>query len=85
MDKESLKRILDNIKRNIAILESEIYSDVDSYLSKDECDYKVETSLPVDYDIDEFYEEEPYESSDEQLYGYGKQYRITNDDDGDGL
>jgi len=78
MDKEKIKLIIRNLESLIECLKSEIYSDVDSY--KQESQYEEIASYIEDYD-EVFYDEDC-----EMLYEQvNKKYKLTNDDDGDGL
>ena len=85
MERDKLKLIVRNLKLLVESLESEIFSDVDSYLQDKSENFDDEvTGLPMDSseNFDEMYDEEfwEYDWSDTQLT-----YRDTNDDDGDGL
>jgi len=83
MERDKLKLIVRNLKLLVESLESEIYSDVDSYLSDKSENFDDEvTGLPMDTseNFDEMYDDWEYDWSDTQLT-----YRDTNDDDGDGL
>lgn len=83
MERDKLKLIVRNLKLLVESLESEIYSDVDSYLSDKSENFDDEVSgLPMDTseNFDEMYDDWEYDWSDTQLT-----YRDTNDDDGDGL
>jgi hypothetical protein len=77
MDKEKLKLIIKNLESLVECLKSEVYSDVDSFKPKYE-----EIALYInDYD-EVFYDDE------EDLFENTKvnqKYKLTNDDDGDGL
>jgi hypothetical protein len=77
MDKEKLKLIIRNLESLVDCLKSEVYSDVDSYKPQ------YEEIAPYIEDYDEvFYDEE------EDLFEKVKvnqKYKLTNDDDGDGL
>ena len=78
MDREKLKLIIKNFESLVDCLKSEIYSDVDSYKPS----YEEVSSYLNDYD-EVFYEEE-----DDDPFGpmrVNQKYKITNDDDGDGL
>jgi hypothetical protein len=80
MDKEKLKLIIRNLESLVDCLKSEVYSDVDSY--KPETQYEDIAPYIDDYD-EVFYDEE-----DDEIYGpvkVNKKYKLTNDDDGDGL
>lgn len=80
MDKEKLKLIIRNLESLVECLKSEVYSDVDSY--KPEPQYEDIAPYIDDYD-EVFYDEE-----DDDIYGpvkINKKYKLTNDDDGDGL
>ncbi len=50
MDKEKLKLIVKNLKLLVDSLESEVYSDVDSYRNRVMGDPYAFSSPPVDYD-----------------------------------
>ena len=79
MDKEKLKLIIKNLESLVDCLKSEVYSDVDSY--KPQYDqYEEIASYIEDYD-EVFYDEE------DDLFGsqVNQKYKLTNDDDGDGL
>ena len=83
MERDKLKLIVRNLKLLVESLESEIYSDVDSYLSDKSENFDDEVSgLPMDTseNFDEMYDDWEYDWSDTQLT-----YSDTNDDDGDGL
>ncbi len=82
MERDKLKLIVRNLKLLVESLESEIYSDVDSYLPDKSENFDDEiTGLPMDSsEFDEMYDDWEYDWSDTQLT-----YRDTNDDDGDGL
>lgn len=83
MEREKLKLIVRNLKLLVESLESEIFSDVDSYLPDKSENFDDEiTGLPMDTseNFDEMYDDWEYDWSDTQLT-----YRDTNDDDGDGL
>lgn len=83
MEKDKLKLIVRNLKLLVESLESEIFSDVDSYLPDKSENFDDEvTGLPMDTseNFDEMYDDWEYDWSDTQLT-----YRDTNDDDGDGL
>ena len=85
MERDKLKLIVRNLKLLVESLESEIYSDVDSYLSDKSENFDDEvTGLPMDTseNFDELFDDSgwEYDWSDTQLT-----YRDTNDDDGDGL
>lgn len=77
MDKEKLKLIVRNLESLVGCLKSEIYSDVNSYHEKPV--YEEIASYIHDYD-EVFYDDE-----EDSFPGVNKKYRITNDDDGDGL
>ena len=80
MDKEKLKLIIRNLESLVECLKSEIYSDVDAY--KQEKQYEEIAPYIADYD-EVFYDEE-----DDEMYGpvkVNRKYKLTNDDDGDGL
>ena len=83
MERDKLKLIVRNLKLLVESLESEIFSDVDSYLPDKSENFDDEVSgLPMDTseNFDEMYDDWEYDWSDTQLT-----YRDTNDDDGDGL
>ena len=83
MERDKLKLIVRNLKLLVESLESEIFSDVDSYLPDKSENFDDEvTGLPMDTseNFDEMYDDWEYDWSDTQLT-----YRDTNDDDGDGL
>lgn len=83
MERDKLKLIVRNLKLLVESLESEIFSDVDSYLPDKSENFDDEvTGLPMDIseNFDEMYDDWEYDWSDTQLT-----YRDTNDDDGDGL
>jgi hypothetical protein len=77
MDKKKLKLIIRNLESLVDCLKSEVYSDKNSYKPQYE-----EVSPYID-DYDEvFYDEE------EDLFNNSRvnqKYKLTNDDDGDGL
>jgi hypothetical protein len=78
MDKEKLKLIIRNLESLVDCLKSEVYSDVESY--KPETQYEEIAPYIDDYD-EVFYDEE----DDFDLPKVNKKYKLTNDDDGDGL
>jgi hypothetical protein len=78
MDREKLKLIIRNLESLLECLKSEVYSDVDSY--KQEPRYEEIVHYIDDYD-EVFYDEE----DDFDLPNVNRKYKITNDDDGDGL
>ena len=83
MERDKLKLIVRNLTLLVESLESEIFSDVDSYLQDKSENFDDEvTGLPMDSseNFDEMYDDWEYDWSDTQLT-----YRDTNDDDGDGL
>lgn len=83
MERDKLKLIVRNLKLLVESLESEIFSDVDSYLPDKSENFDDEVSgLPMDTseNFDEMYDDWEYDWSDTQLT-----YSDTNDDDGDGL
>ena len=80
MDKEKLKLIIKNLESLVDCLKSEVYYDVDAY-SKDPV-YKEIATFIEDYD-EVFYDDESDELSD--LMRVNQKYKLTNDDDGDGL
>jgi hypothetical protein len=80
MDKEKLKLIIRNLESLVECLKSEVYSDVDAY--KQEVHYEEVASYLDDYD-EVFYDDESDELSD--LMRVNQKYKLTNDDDGDGL
>ena len=77
MDKEKLKLIIKNLESLVECLKSEVYSDVGLYKPQ------YEEIVPYIDDYDEvFYDEE------EDLFNnprVNQKYKLTNDDDGDGL
>jgi len=79
MDKEKLKLIIKNLESLVECLKSEVYSDVDAY-SKDPL-YKEVATFIEDYD-EVFYDEEEDQF---ETIRVNQKYKITNDDDGDGL
>lgn len=83
MERDKLKLIVRNLKLLVESLESEIYSDIDSYLPNKSENFDDEiTGLPMDTseNFDEMYDDWEYDWSDNELT-----YKDTNDDDGDGL
>jgi hypothetical protein len=77
MDKEKLKLIIKNLESLVECLKSEVYSDEDSYKPQ----YEEVASYIDDYD-EVFYDDE------EDLFNnprVNQKYKLTNDDDGDGL
>lgn len=76
MDKEKLKLIIKNLESLVECLKSEIYSDADLY--KQNLDYQEIAQHIDDYD-EVFYDE------DDIFETVNQKYKITNDDDGDGL
>ena len=79
MDKEKLKLIIKNLESLVECLKSEVYSDVDAY-SKDPL-YKEVATFIEDYD-EVFYDEEEDQF---ETIRVNQKYKLTNDDDGDGL
>ena len=79
MDKEKLKLIIRNLESLVDCLKSEVYSDVDAY--KPEIQY--EEIAPYIDDYDEVFYDESDELAD--LMRVNQKYKLTNDDDGDGL
>jgi hypothetical protein len=79
MDREKLKLIIKNLESLVDCLKSEVYSDVDAY-SKDPV-YKEVATFIEDYD-EVFYDEE---EDDFESIRVNQKYKLTNDDDGDGL
>jgi hypothetical protein len=81
MDKEKLKLIIRNLESLVDCLKSEVYSDIDSYKQQEQ---QYEEIAPYINDYDEvFYDEE--EDDIYESVRVNKKYKITNDDDGDGL
>jgi hypothetical protein len=77
MDKEKIKLIIKNLESLVECLKSEVYSDTDSYKPQ----YEEVSPYIEDYD-EVFYDEE------EDLFNnprVNQKYKLTNDDDGDGL
>jgi hypothetical protein len=79
MDKEKIKLIIKNLESLVECLKSEVYSDVDAY-SKDPV-YKEVATFIEDYD-EVFYDEE---EDDFESIRVNQKYKLTNDDDGEGL
>jgi len=79
MDREKLKLIIKNLESLVECLKSEVYSDVDAY-TKDPL-YKEVATFIEDYD-EVFYDEE---EDDFESIRVNQKYKLTNDDDGDGL
>ncbi len=79
MDREKLKLIIKNLESLVDCLKSEVYSDVDAY-TKDPL-YKEVATFLEDYD-EVFYDEE---EDDFESIRVNQKYKLTNDDDGDGL
>jgi hypothetical protein len=79
MDKEKIKLIIRNLESLVDCLKSEVYSDVDAY--KPEIRY--EEIAPYIDDYDEVFYDESDELAD--LMRVNQKYKLTNDDDGDGL
>jgi hypothetical protein len=78
MDKEKIKLIIRNLESLVDCLKSEVYSDVDVYKPQ------YEEVAPYINDYDEvFYDDESDELED--LIKVNQKYKLTNDDDGDGL
>jgi hypothetical protein len=79
MDKEKLKLIVRNLESLVECLKSEIYSDIDSY--RQESQY--EEIAPYIEDYDEVF----YDDEDDlfETVRVNQKYKLTNDDDGDGL
>lgn len=78
MDKEKLKLIIKNLESLVDCLKSEVYSDVDSYKPQ------YEDVAPYIDDYDEVF----YDEEEDDVFGsvrINKKYKLTNDDDGDGL
>jgi hypothetical protein len=80
MDKEKLKLIIRNLESLVECLKSEVYSDIDAY--KQELKYEEVAPYLEDYD-EVFYDDEGDELAD--LIRVNQKYKLTNDDDGDGL
>lgn len=80
MDREKIKLIVRNIESLVECLKSEIYSDVDSY--NQDIQYEKVSHYLNDYD-EVFYDEESDDLTD--LLRVNQKYKLTNDDDGDGL
>ena len=80
MDKEKLKLIIRNLESLVECLKSEVYSDVDSY--KQELQYEEDAPYIDDYD-EVFYDDESDDLA--ELIRVNQKYKLTNDDDGDGL
>jgi hypothetical protein len=80
MNKEKLKLIIKNLESLVDCLKSEVYSDVDSY--KQDLQYEEISPYIDDYD-EVFYDDESDELAD--LIRVNQKYKITNDDNGDGL
>ena len=78
MDKEKLKLIIKNLESLVECLKSEVYSDVDSYKPQ----YEEIASYIEDYD-EVFYDDD--EDNVFESVRINKKYKLTNDDDGDGL
>ena len=78
MDKEKLKLIIRNLESLLDCLKSEIYSDPDSYKPQ----YEEVAPYIADYD-EVFYDEE--EDDVFTSVRINRKYKLTNDDDGDGL
>jgi hypothetical protein len=79
MDREKLKLIIKNLESLVDCLKSEVYSDVDAY-TKDPL-YKEVATFLEDYD-EVFYDEEEDQF---ETIRVNQKYKLTNDDDGDGL
>jgi hypothetical protein len=79
MDREKLKLIIKNLESLVECIKSEVYSDVDAY-TKDPL-YKEVATFIEDYD-EVFYDEE---EDDFESIRVNQKYKLTNDDDGDGL
>jgi hypothetical protein len=79
MDKEKLKLIIRNLESLVDCLKSEVYSDVDAY----KLDLQYEEVAPYIDDYDEVFYDESDELAD--LMRVNQKYKLTNDDDGDGL
>jgi hypothetical protein len=79
MDREKLKLIIKNLESLVECLKSEVYSDVNSYKQ----DMRYEEVAPYIDDYDEiFYDDE---GDDDLFKSVNQKYKLTNDDDGDGL
>ena len=76
MDREKIKLIIRNLESLVECLKTEIYSDIDSYKMN------YEEIVPHLADYDEVF----YDGDDDDMYlSVNKKYKLTNDDDGDGL
>jgi hypothetical protein len=76
MDKEKLKLIIRNLESLVDCLKSEVYSDSDAYKPE----YQDLSSYLDDYDEVFYDEEDLFENTK-----VNQKYKLTNDDDGDGL
>jgi len=76
MDKEKLKLIIKNLESLVDCLKSEVYSNVDSYKPH------YEEIAPYLEDYDEVFYDEEDDDFDTRV---NQKYKLTNDDDGDGL
>ena len=81
MDKEKIKLIIKNLESLVECLKSEVYSDVNSYKQED-LQYQEVAHYLDDYD-EVFFDDESDDLAD--LIKVNQKYKITNDDDGDGL
>jgi len=75
MDKEKLKLIVRNLELLVDSLKAEIYSDTQSYLNYDEI------TQGLHHDYDEIFEDDDGDVTS----NINIPYKLTNDDDGDGL
>ena len=83
MDKEKLKLIIKNLESLVDCLKSEVYSDVDAY-GKDPL-YKEIATFIEDYDEVFYEEDDDYDDLNITPTKVNQKYKLTNDDDGDGL
>lgn len=79
MDREKLELIIKNLESLVECLKSEVYSDTNSYKQ----DLRYEEVAPYIDDYDEIFYDEDVD--DDLFKAVNQKYKITNDNDGDGL
>lgn len=81
MEKERLKLIVRNLELLVDSLKAEVYSDPSAYMDKRE-----NFDDPPHYgDYDEVFNDDNDDYDDSVTNRINNSYRLTNDDDGDGL
>jgi len=79
MDREKLELIIKNLESLVECLKSEVYSDTNSYKQ----DLRYEEVSPYIDDYDEIFYDEDVD--DDLFKAVNQKYKITNDNNGDGL